>query len=122
MDRGAARAPEITGAAEPTARGKRESAPVVVPLAADPRLSHGLRVVEDAAERADWLAGPLARLSAQARNGRLVLVGHDGGADCRSLTVRRTEESYRVRLARPGTAAGCAFVLPRDGLAVALEE
>jgi len=122
MDHDAARAPEMAGAAESRAKGRGGAAPIVVPLAADPRLPHGLRVVEDAVERADWLAGPLARLSAEARDGRLVLVGDDGGADCGSLTVRRVGESYRVRLARPGAAAGCGLVLPRDGLAVALEE
>jgi len=117
----APRAPQMA-AADASTGDEPESATVVVPLAADPRIPHGLRVVEDAVERADWLAGPLARLSAEAQGGRLVLVGHDGGADCGSLTVRRVGESYQVRLARPGAAAGCGFVLPRDGLAVTLED
>ena len=52
---------------------------------------------------------------------RLVLVGALR-ADCASLSITRDSTGYRVKLLRNGSAAGCAFVLPDDGLPVSLDE
>jgi len=91
-------------------------------------LSDGIRQVTARSEWEAWLASSasaaLAPLGGYRDDRRLVLVGRSG-ASCPSWTIARTPASgYRVRIGedRAGTASGCAFLLPRDGLPVTLEE
>jgi hypothetical protein len=99
--------------------------PFVVDLPADLSIVDGMRVID---ERAAWegeLAGPagsaLVRLGGYDARRRLVVIGRSGGVDCSALRVLRDELGYRVWLAAAGASPGCAFLLPRDGLAVSLE-
>jgi hypothetical protein len=97
----------------------------VVELPADAPIDDGIRIVDHPADWETWLAGPagpaLSNLGGYEAGRRLVLVGRSGGVDCASLTVRRDERGYRVRLAHAGASAGCALLLPRDGLPIALD-
>jgi negative regulator of sigma E activity len=97
----------------------------VVELPAEAAVEEGVRIVDRPADWEARLAGPagpaLSGLGGYDARRRLVLVGRADGVDCSSLTVRRDERGYRVRLARSGASAGCALLLPRDGLPVALE-
>jgi hypothetical protein len=52
---------------------------------------------------------------------RRVVVGLDG-ADCETLVLRLEDDVYRVTVGRGGDAAGCAFLLPDDGVPVVLDE
>jgi hypothetical protein len=97
----------------------------VVELPADASIENGIQIVDRADEWETWLAGPtgpaLSGLGGYDADRRLVLVGRPSGADCSSVTVQQDERGYRVRLARAGVSAGCALLLPRDGLPVALD-
>jgi hypothetical protein len=51
---------------------------------------------------------------------RLVLLGRETGIDCSTVSIERGDGGYVVGFG-DGASAGCAFVLPRDGLAVFLD-
>jgi hypothetical protein len=97
----------------------------VVELPADASIENGIRIVDRAEEWEAWLAGPtgpaLSSLGGYDVDHRLVVIGRPGGVDCSSLTVWQDGLGYRVRLARAGASVGCALLLPRDGLPVALD-
>jgi hypothetical protein len=99
---------------------------VVIALPPGVVVQEGIEVVEDRATWNAWLSGPaggaLSALGGFDPAQRLVLVGRGDGIDCASLEVRDVRDGYRVRTAPAGEHSGCAFVLPRDGRGVRLEE
>ncbi len=99
------------------------AAPAVVELPPDAAPSNGIHLVETRSEWEARLADgkTLAPLGGYDDDLRLVLVGALR-ADCASLSITRDSTGYRVKLLRNGSAAGCAFVLPDDGLPVSLDE
>ncbi len=112
-------------AAADTLASLRTSAPAgVEAVELPPGVPDGVQVVEDRAIWEGWLAGPagpqIEPLGGYDADQRLVLVGMPGGADCAGLSLQAENGSYRVRIGR-GAAAGCAFLVPRDGRGVRLE-
>ena len=126
--------PEQEGAAErfakKTAPSRAQAAagdaklPRVVELPATAAPPEGLTVLDTRPDWDAWLAGPagaaLSELGRPDPARRLVVVGRAAGLDCSGLRVAHLENGYTLRLAA-GSAAGCALLLPRDGLPVSLE-
>jgi hypothetical protein len=118
--------PEAIGvaASRESAVGDGVAVGPVVDLPAGLLPAGALRIVTSESEWGEWLAGPagaaLAALGDPDASHRLVLVGAVA-TNCGTWTVTRGEDGYRVHPAGEGAAAGCAFVLPRDGASVTVD-
>jgi len=95
------------------------ASPEVVAIPAE-GVRPGVTVVEEPGDWGELAASipALGSLGRPDRSRRLILVGRDGGVDCRTLAVEREARGYRIDA--PGSADGtaCAFVLSTDGIPV----